>query len=143
VAHADRAGVDDETDRAWCWNVPAARRTPAPVGDRCLLRDPRSRIDPVKPSPTRRGYGADWQRVRLVVLERDHHRCRWCGARATTVDHVRPLVAGGARLDPANLVAACVGCNSRRGARFSRRRLRRALAAGSGFLVPAGARRDH
>lgn len=91
-------------------------------------------------TPTQRGYDAAWQRVRLVVLERDGHRCRWCGARATTVDHVRPLCAGGARLDPANLVAACVRCNSRRGARYSSRRRRPTLAAGSGFLVPAGAK---
>lgn len=96
-----------------------------------------------KSSATSRGYGADWQRVRLVVLERDGWRCRWCGARATTVDHVRPLCAGGARLDPANLVAACLGCNSRRGARFSSRRRRPGLAAGSGFLVSAGVRREH
>ncbi|RPH37165.1 MAG: HNH endonuclease [Chloroflexi bacterium] len=109
------------------------RRGPVPP---CILL-PR----PVKGSPTARGYGADWQRVRLAILERDGWRCRWCGLRATTVDHVRPLCAGGARLDPANLVAACVGCNSRRGARFSSRRRSRPLAAGSGFLVPADAAR--
>jgi 5-methylcytosine-specific restriction endonuclease McrA len=34
---------------------------------------------------------------------------------ATTVDHVVPLVDGGARLDPKNLVAACSRCNSSRG----------------------------
>jgi 5-methylcytosine-specific restriction endonuclease McrA len=88
----------------------------------------------VKPSPTRRGYGADWQRVRLVVLERDDHRCHWCGGPANTVDHVRPLVAGGARLDPTNLVAACVRCNSRRGARLTRRRVAARLTPGSGYL---------
>jgi 5-methylcytosine-specific restriction endonuclease McrA len=90
----------------------------------------------VKASPTRRGYGADWQRLRLVVLERDDHRCHWCGRPATTVDHVHPLAAGGARLDPTNLVAACVSCNSRRGARLNRRRHRGRLAAGSGYLIP-------
>ena len=90
----------------------------------------------MKASPTRRGYGADWQRIRLVVLERDGNRCHWCGRSATTVDHVRPLCAGGARLDPANLVAACVGCNSRRGANLSRTRQRGRLAPGSGYLTP-------
>lgn len=84
-------------------------------------------------SPTARGYGADWQRVRLVILERDDHRCHWCHGLATTVDHVRPLSAGGARLDATNLVAACVSCNSRRGARAADR-IRPRLAPGSGWL---------
>jgi 5-methylcytosine-specific restriction endonuclease McrA len=87
----------------------------------------------VKPSPTARGYDAAWQRLRLVILERDEHRCRWCGGPASTVDHVRPLVAGGQRLDPANLVAACIRCNSRRGAKLSSRRARGRLAPGSGW----------
>ena len=58
-------------------------------------------------SASQRGYGYDWQRVRLLVLERDRHRCCWCGGLATTVDHLVPLVDGGSRLDPSNLVA-CV-----------------------------------
>jgi 5-methylcytosine-specific restriction endonuclease McrA len=68
-----------------------------------------------------RGYGADWQQLRLLVLVRDGHRCHWCGQVATTVDHVRPLAHGGARLDPGNLVAACLRCNSARGARTGRK----------------------
>jgi 5-methylcytosine-specific restriction endonuclease McrA len=63
---------------------------------------------------TARGYGADWQRFRVQILARDGHRCYWCGAPADTVDHVVPLVRGGARLDPANCVSACVRCNSAR-----------------------------
>lgn len=90
-----------------------------------------------KPSATARGYDAAWQRLRLVILERDDYRCRWCGRQAGTVDHVVPLAAGGGRLDPANLVAACVGCNSRRGQALStsRRRTRDAIAPGSGFIT--------
>ena len=61
-------------------------------------------------------YDADWQRTRAFVLERDQHTCRWCGGQADTVDHVQALADGGSRLDPANLVAACKTCNSRRGA---------------------------
>lgn len=92
---------------------------------------------PVKPSATGRGYGADWQRIRRVILERDEHRCHWCGADAGEVDHVKPLVMGGARLDPANLVAACKRCNARRGA-LARGGARRAgLAPGSGYLTGA------
>jgi 5-methylcytosine-specific restriction endonuclease McrA len=85
-------------------------------------------------SPTVRGYNAEWGRVRRVILERDGHRCHWCGKHADTVDHVRPLTIGGERLDPTNLVAACRSCNSRRGAIVSNRR-RSALAPGSGWLA--------
>jgi len=33
-----------------------------------------------------------------------------CRGRATSVDHIVPVSLGGARLDPANLRAACSGC---------------------------------
>ena len=69
----------------------------------------------MKGSATARGYGAAWQRLRLVVLERDGRVCRWCCGYADTVDHVRALADGGALLDPTNLVACCRSCNSRRG----------------------------
>lgn len=63
-----------------------------------------------------RGYDHAWRAVRAQVLDRDRHVCKIggprCTGRATTVDHVVPLAAGGARLDPANLQAACVTCNA-------------------------------
>ena len=65
-------------------------------------------------SATRRGYGQDWRRVRLVVLERDGFVCHWCFKPANTVDHVHPLALAGARLDPTDLVACCRSCNSRK-----------------------------
>lgn len=61
-----------------------------------------------------RGYSGAWPRVRLAILRRDRWRCRWCGGRANQVDHVIPISAGGARLDPRNLVASCLRCNVRR-----------------------------
>ena len=70
-----------------------------------------------KRSSTERGYGADWRRLVVDVLNRDGHRCHWCGGPATSGDHVVPLAHGGSRLDPGNVVAACVSCNSSRGAR--------------------------
>ena len=82
-------------------------------------------------SATARGYDARWQRLRLVVLDRDGRRCRWCTGPADTVDHVVALADGGARLDPANLVACCRSCNSRRGQLVATRR-RGGLAPGSG-----------
>ena len=64
-----------------------------------------------------------WHRVRRAVLERDGYVCRWCGelidrtaparsARAASVDHVVELELGGPVLDPGNLVACHVACNT-------------------------------
>lgn len=43
--------------------------------------------------------------------------CVYCGADATTVDHVRPLSRGGAEAE-CNLVPACGSCNSSKGYRL-------------------------
>lgn len=72
---------------------------------------------------SQRGYNDPaWRRVRKLVLERDEYRCRirgrGCTEVATTVDHIVPLSAGGARLDPANLQAACSWDNVSKGARL-------------------------
>jgi 5-methylcytosine-specific restriction endonuclease McrA len=67
-------------------------------------------------------YDRAWQRVRLAILARDGYRCRLalpcCTGVATEVDHIVELAAGGARLDPANLQAACKPCNSTKGATY-------------------------
>lgn len=47
---------------------------------------------------------------RRGVLERDEHRCVYCGDEATTIDHVLPASRGG-RSTWGNLVAACGPCN--------------------------------
>jgi hypothetical protein len=55
------------------------------------------------------------KRLRFEILRRDNHACKYCGATAPaaklTVDHVVPTTLGGSD-DPANLVAACAGCNA-------------------------------
>lgn len=84
---------------------------------------------------TAKGLGADWRRVRLQVLERDRHRCRYCGDSATTVDHVVPRIRGGSD-DPANLAAACESCNYSKGARPAPAPQVRAVAPG--WYSPAG-----
>jgi 5-methylcytosine-specific restriction endonuclease McrA len=61
-----------------------------------------------------RGYSGAWPRVRRAILLRDRYRCWVCGGRATQVDHVVPISAGGPRLDPRNLRAICKRCNVRR-----------------------------
>jgi 5-methylcytosine-specific restriction endonuclease McrA len=48
--------------------------------------------------------------TRRTVLQRDNHRCAYCGGAADTVDHVHPRSRGG-RHEWANVVAACARCN--------------------------------
>jgi 5-methylcytosine-specific restriction endonuclease McrA len=61
--------------------------------------------------------GRPWRRTRLLVLERDAGVCYLCHLPgATTVDHLIPAHLGGTD-DLANLAAAHLGCNSRKGAR--------------------------
>jgi 5-methylcytosine-specific restriction protein A len=56
---------------------------------------------------------AGWARIRVQVLARDHHRCVWCGAPATDVDHIGdPAVH-----DLGNLRALCRACHQWRSAR--------------------------
>lgn len=56
-----------------------------------------------------------WLRLRPVILERDGYRCKIGGPRcvgtADQVDHIVPLIQGGAPYDPDNLRAACKACN--------------------------------
>lgn len=52
--------------------------------------------------------GPGW--TKKGVLRRDGHACGYCGAKATTVDHIVPQSRGG-RNTWANTVASCYGCN--------------------------------
>jgi len=64
---------------------------------------------------------AVYRRNRLAVLEAAGWRCQMmpgCLNRATTADHIIPLVAGGGH-DLANLRAACWAHNSAGGARIT------------------------
>jgi len=70
-----------------------------------------------KANTTQRGYGADWQRVRRHILDRDQWICYKCQKKLAgpdaTVDHIIPLaLSTEGRLDPANLAACCRSCNS-------------------------------
>lgn len=57
---------------------------------------------------------------RRNVYARDHHRCQYCGksfpTRELTIDHVTPRVQGGGNTW-ANLVCACLRCNTKKGGR--------------------------
>jgi 5-methylcytosine-specific restriction endonuclease McrA len=62
----------------------------------------------------RNGSTRQWRKVRTAVLKRDQHRCFYCGERATTVDHLRPVSRGGTDHE-SNLVACCSDCNAAKG----------------------------
>lgn len=121
----DLAPDPGETEMPWRAATPcpscrrvAARRDRARhlVCSACGWRD-----DNARGTTTERGLGADWQKVRLLVLARDSWTCqvRWderCEQIATTVDHIIPRAQGGG-LDPRLLRASCKHCNSARGDR--------------------------
>jgi 5-methylcytosine-specific restriction enzyme A len=56
---------------------------------------------------------SQWLRLRALVL-RAQPQCELCGAPSSAVDHVTPVRAGGAPLDPANVQALCQQCHSRK-----------------------------
>jgi 5-methylcytosine-specific restriction endonuclease McrA len=58
--------------------------------------------------------GPAWSRP--GVLNRDGHRCGYCQRPATTVDHILPRSRGGKNTWH-NTIAACDGCNQRKGDR--------------------------
>ena len=63
--------------------------------------------------------GKVWRATRLAVLTSDLWTCGYCGCELhgddATVDHRVARANGGSEYDPANLVACCRRCNSRKG----------------------------
>ena len=64
----------------------------------------------------KRGYGTAWEKLRKVILERDHYLCQPCreAGRVTpakAVDHIKPKAEGGTD-DPGNLQSICLPCHS-------------------------------
>jgi len=64
-----------------------------------------------------RGYGAQWERTRLLVLQRDSYlcQCRHCKAAgrptlATEVHHIKSKAHGGSD-DPSNLASTSHDCH--------------------------------
>jgi 5-methylcytosine-specific restriction enzyme A len=72
-----------------------------------------------------RGYGTAWDKLRLVVLERDCGLCQPCRseqrvAAGTIVDHIKPKAEGGTD-DLANLQTICAACHAIKTAAEARR----------------------
>lgn len=61
------------------------------------------------------------KKLRFEVFKRDKFTCQYCGAKAPDAvlhaDHLHPVAKGGTN-DILNLVTACEGCNSGKGARL-------------------------
>lgn len=55
---------------------------------------------------------AEWRWLRAFVLDRDRRTCRRCGrTHCHIVDHIIPVGADGAFLDPNNCQTLCEACN--------------------------------
>jgi len=68
-------------------------------------------------SARQRGYNAEYERNRKLVLAASDGVCAWCHRRpATTVDHTIPLAKGGTN-EIGNLIPSCGLCNASRGSR--------------------------
>lgn len=66
----------------------------------------------------KRGYGNHWNKLRVIVLERDNHLCRECllcgkYTTATDVDHIIPKSKGGTD-DISNLQSLCHECHKKK-----------------------------
>lgn len=65
----------------------------------------------------------DWQRVRMVIWERDGGVCMKCNTKLSKknfhVDHIVPVSKGGAEWDLNNLELSCPQCNLRKGSKES------------------------
>jgi len=71
--------------------------------------------DAARGTPTDRGYGAEWKRIRYRVLLRDELICQTpgCYAQAQEVDHIVPKAMGGTdEMD--NLRSLCSRCHRER-----------------------------
>ena len=97
----EKATVIEHIDGNPVWGLRGPLDRPAVIVLKRYVRVPGARRVPV----TRRG-----------VLRRDAHRCAYCGAGATTIDHVLPRSRGGAD-SWENLVACCLRCNNVKGDR--------------------------
>jgi 5-methylcytosine-specific restriction protein A len=65
-----------------------------------------------RPTSSQRGYGAEWRKLRALVL-REEPTCRRCSARSTVVDHVIPKARGGTD-ERRNLQGLCERCHNRK-----------------------------
>lgn len=78
-----------------------------------LVRATRAEHDERRGSAAERGYDARWTRLRRMHLAAEP-TCRMCGKAAALVDHITPILDGGAVLDEDNLQSLCVKCHAKK-----------------------------
>ena len=82
---------------------------------RCDDHQPIAWASSVGKTPTERGYGAAWRKLRNLALKRDSHLCQLCLRNgivtlATEVDHILNKARGGTdSMD--NLQSVCRSCH--------------------------------
>lgn len=84
-------------------------------------------------SRQQRGYGAAWEKLRKLILQRDAYLCQPCREAgkltpAKSVDHIVPKAKGGTD-DPGNLRAICHDCHDAKTRRDLGQRPRVRIAA--------------
>ena len=88
-------------------------------------------------------YSGPWRRIRLKILERDGYICqvkgRRCKGVADRVDHIVPVLQGGAWWDENNLRASCDPCNRDRVNGHGNDRWKRSAAQNVLVVGPPGA----
>jgi len=88
-----------------------------PSGEKCPTakrweRERKARADAKRPSARKRGYDAEWEKLRANHLK-VYPNCKRCGEPATVVDHIIPVrQAPHRRLDPSNLQSLCTNHHS-------------------------------
>lgn len=65
-----------------------------------------------RPNAYERGYDHKWRKLRNFFI-RHNPLCKHCGAPATEVDHIIPLIAGGTNHDH-NLQSLCHRCHMKK-----------------------------
>lgn len=80
------------------------------------LKQPRAKDE--RPNSTRRGYCANWRKLRVMHLASEP-LCRMCRMMGklipgNEVDHIVPLAIGGARFDGGNLQTLCRPCHQQK-----------------------------
>lgn len=69
------------------------------------------KLDLHRGNAAERGYGAQWRKIRIVVLEEEPLCRRQCGRRSRIVDHIVGKRNGGTD-DRLNLQGLCTVCNA-------------------------------
>jgi 5-methylcytosine-specific restriction protein A len=111
-ASRKKLGIDLDDEKTW--TSCSASKLKMPHRPKRLT--PQGHHTPPRGTTTERGYGSEWQRIRLFVLS-EHPTCQLrlsptCTGWSQHVHHTLPLSRGGTH-DTSNLLACCFACHMR------------------------------